>query len=167
MRPIKIKAFVFVFRLHGLNRVRQYLGGTVGRRQRFSRFKHFLVAPSQAGIWVACLANVNRPIGLVELGPHKDGKEYEISYQFDPTFWGNGLASEAVRAIVEHALYNLGMERVIAETKSANSASFNLLRKQGMVLSDQFEPVSVYRGMRKPRRNKAVATQREPRFGSV
>ncbi|WP_435142058.1 hypothetical protein [Pseudopelagicola sp. nBUS_19] len=37
----------------------------------------------------------------------------------------------------------------------------------GRVLSDELELVSVYRGMRELIRNKADATRREPRFGSV
>jgi len=133
LRPIKKTDFAFFCRLLGNNRVREYLGGAVGWRQRLSRFKNYLATPSHVGVWVVCTANAKQPIGLIELGPHKDGEDYEVSYQFDPTFWHRGFACEAVQAVVKHALDGHGLERVIAETQSNNEASCRLLRKQGMV----------------------------------
>lgn len=133
LRPLKKTDFWFFFLLIGDERVRKYLGGTVGWRQRLSHFKTYLAAPEHVGIWIVCVANTKQPIGVVELGPHKDEHDYEVSYQFAPNSWGNGFAFEAVRAVVKHALNDWGMERVIAETQSANAASCNLLRKQGMV----------------------------------
>lgn len=85
------------------------------------------------------LTERDQPIGLVELGPHKDGTDYEISYQFDPNFWGKGFASEAIQAIIRHALNESGLGRIIAETQSANSASCRLLRKQGMIEVERVE----------------------------
>jgi ribosomal-protein-alanine N-acetyltransferase len=133
LRPIKKKDFAFFFRLLGNSRVREYLGGVVGWRKRLSRIKSYLATPSHVGVWVVCIANDKQPIGLVELGPHKDGKNYEVSYQFDPNFWRRGFASEAVGAAVEHALDGRGLDRIIAETQSANVASCSLLRKCGMI----------------------------------
>ena len=88
---------------------------------------------SPVGVWIVCKVNAKQPIGLVESGPHIDGNDYEVSYQFDPNFWGRGLACEAVREVVKHALDSLSLDRVIAETQSANVASCRLLRKLGMV----------------------------------
>lgn len=133
LRPVKGKDFWFFFQLLGDRRVRRYLGGTLGWRQRLQRFHAYLTAPGHVGIWVVCMANAKRPIGLVELGPHKDGSDYEVSYQFDPRFWSKGFAYEAVRAVVEHALHSQGLVRLVAETQSANAASCKLLRKLGMV----------------------------------
>ena len=132
LRPIRKTDFLFFFRLLGNNRVREYLGGTVGWRQRFSRFKDYSATSGDVGIWVVCAVSSERPIGLVELGPHKDGKDYEVSYQFDPAYWGKGFANEAIQVVIEHALDGHGLKRVVAETQSANVASCRLLRKQGM-----------------------------------
>lgn len=79
-----------------------------------------------------CTLREKKPIGLIVLGHHQDEGAYEISYQFDPTFWGKGLAGEAVQAVLAHAKARK-IERVVAETQSANAASCSLLRKQGMV----------------------------------
>ncbi|MEO0390638.1 MAG: GNAT family N-acetyltransferase [Pseudomonadota bacterium] len=132
LRPVRWSDFRFVFRLLGNTSVRRCLGGAMAWRLRLSRFKKYLTAPHHIGLWLVYLTKTNQPIGLVMLGPHADGTDYEISYQFDPAYWGKGLASEAISTVIEHALQGNGFKRVIAETQSANLASCNLLRKQGM-----------------------------------
>jgi [ribosomal protein S5]-alanine N-acetyltransferase len=127
------------YRLLGNKRVRRFLGGPVPWSQRLPRFRRYLAAPDFVGVWVVSEVERNQPIGLVELGPHKDGQDYEISYQFSPTFWGKGFANEAVRAVISHALDETDLERIIAETQSANSASCRLLMKLGMVEVERLE----------------------------
>jgi ribosomal-protein-alanine N-acetyltransferase len=85
------------------------------------------------------LSNRDQPIGLVELGPLKDGNDYEISYQFSSMFWGKGFAKEAIQIVISHALNDAGLRRIIAETQSANSASCRLLTAQGMVEVERVE----------------------------
>ena len=133
LQPLRKRDLWFFCRLLGNKSVRLYLGGPVEWNQRFLRFRRYLAAPDFVGIWVVGLKDRNEPIGLVELGPHKDKKDYEISYQFRPTFWGSGYANEAVQAVINQALDANGLERVIAETQSANSASCRLLCRLGMV----------------------------------
>ncbi|MEP3638201.1 MAG: GNAT family N-acetyltransferase [Paracoccaceae bacterium] len=139
LQPLRKRNLWFFCRLLGSKSVRFYLGGPVAWSQRFPRFKRYLAAPDFVGVWVVSLAERNQPIGLVELGPHKDGKDYEISYQFRPTFWGKGFANEAVQAVISHALNETDLERIIAETQSANSASCRLLCKLGMVEVERVE----------------------------
>ncbi len=74
----------------------------------------------------------NRPIGLIELGLHKDGQDHEISYQFAPAYWGKGYAREAAHNVIGHAFEDAGLTRIIAETQSANAASCRLLQQLGM-----------------------------------
>ncbi|WP_299609485.1 GNAT family N-acetyltransferase [uncultured Tateyamaria sp.] len=133
LRSLRKRDFWFFYKILGSACVRLYLGGPVPRRQRFPRFKRYLTCPSNTGVWVVSLTERNQSIGLVELGLHKDGKDYEISYQFAPDFWGMGFATEAIREVVRHALDEAGLRRIIAETQGANSASCRLLRELGMV----------------------------------
>jgi len=133
LNPLRRRDIWFFCKLIGNSNVRRYLGGPVPWQQRLSRFNRYLSAPSHVGIWVARLARRNQPIGLVELGPHKDGRDYEVSYQFDPDHWGEGFSKEAVHAVIAHALDEAGLERVVAETQSANLASCRLLMSQGMI----------------------------------
>lgn len=129
LRALRKQDLWFFWTLIGNASVRRYLGGPVPCDQRLPRFKQYLGAP---GVWVVDLDEHDRPIGLIELGPHKDGADYEISYQFHPRFWGNGFGHEAIQAIIRHGLDDTGLEQIIAETQSANLASCRLLEKQGM-----------------------------------
>lgn len=139
LNPLRKRDFWFFFNLIGDKRVRRYLGGPVGWRQRLPRFRQYLTSPNNVGVWVVSLESRNQSIGLVELGPHKDGNDYEISYQFNPMFWGKGFAKEAIQIVVDHALNEAGLSRIIAETQSANSASCRLLIEQGMVEVERIE----------------------------
>ena len=71
-------------------------------------------------------------VGTVSLGAHHDGADTEVSYQLLPMWWGQGYAGEAVGAVVEYALFGLGLARVVAETQRANLASRRLLERLGM-----------------------------------
>ena len=75
----------------------------------------------------------DRPVGLIDLSPHKDGEDYEISYQFHPEIWGKGYAREAIACVVQHSLCNLKLGRIIAETQSENHASCRLLKHIKMI----------------------------------
>ena len=70
-----------------------------------------------------------RSLGLVGLTPHKEGSDWEVSYQFMPGAWGNGYATEAIAYLLDHA----PVTRVIAETQVANGASCRLLERIGFV----------------------------------
>ncbi|MBK0422193.1 GNAT family N-acetyltransferase [Leucobacter sp. CSA2] len=68
-------------------------------------------------------------VGLVWLS---DGSA-EIGYVFNPDFGGKGLATEAVRAILDAARDTWGFARVIATTDSDNEPSRALCERLGMV----------------------------------
>jgi RimJ/RimL family protein N-acetyltransferase len=73
------------------------------------------------------------PVGAAGLrrmdGPRRD---VEILYSLEPARWGRGLAAEASRAVLDHALGVLGLPRVIAEIDEGNTASHDLARRLGM-----------------------------------
>ncbi|GFM79678.1 N-acetyltransferase [Pseudomonas cichorii] len=58
-------------------------------------------------------------------------REVEIGYRLGTAFWGQGLATEAVRAMLQHGFAVLGMPSVIAIVQPENTASVNILRKTG------------------------------------
>jgi [ribosomal protein S5]-alanine N-acetyltransferase len=60
------------------------------------------------------------------------GPEVELGYDFAPSAWGRGLATEAARAVMAHAFGALGLDRVIAVVKPANVASQRVLEKAGL-----------------------------------
>lgn len=133
LRPVALWDIIFFLRLVGDVRVRQFLGGPVPWRQGVRQFRTYRQRHPKVGIWV--VRTIDRPsaIGLVVLSPHKDGEDYEVSYQFCPMFWGKGFAAEATACVVDHALDNLGLQRVIAETQTENAASCKMLERLGFI----------------------------------
>jgi len=132
LRPISIRDAVFFFRLHGDPAVRRYLGGAVPQRDRIARLVGHLRGAVPDHAWVVRPRSGAPALGLIELGLHKDGLDHEISYQFAPEAWGQGFATEAVGAVIEHGLRNAGLARIIAETQGANAASCRLLERLGL-----------------------------------
>jgi [ribosomal protein S5]-alanine N-acetyltransferase len=65
-------------------------------------------------------------------GPPQDGT-VEIGYSVLPRFQGHGYATEMVRALIDWALAQPGVARVVAETTEENASSLRLLRRLGFV----------------------------------
>ncbi|MDJ0636087.1 MAG: GNAT family N-acetyltransferase [Xenococcaceae cyanobacterium MO_188.B29] len=86
-------------------------------------------------------------IGIVSLGKHHNNIDTEISYQLLPEWWGKGYGTEAVQAVLNHALTVLGLPRVIAETQIANIASCRLLERMGMRLEGTVERFGAKQGI--------------------
>lgn len=84
--------------------------------------------------WVVREKRTDDFIGLLSLGPHHDGVDLEVSYQLLPNWWGRGYATEVVQVIINYALNELNLPKVLAETQTANISSCKLLEKLGMEL---------------------------------
>jgi RimJ/RimL family protein N-acetyltransferase len=59
----------------------------------------------------------------------------ELRYGVSPEFWGQGIAQEASKAIMQWSVDERGIKRFIAETERGNSRSAKLLQKLGFTLS--------------------------------
>ena len=67
-------------------------------------------------------------VGLIEgIGP-----EHELGYTLGKRWWGQGYATEAARAVRDHALGPLGIAELLALVRPANAASIHVLEKIGM-----------------------------------
>jgi len=59
------------------------------------------------------------------------GIDPEIGYSIGVPYWGNGYATESVRALLDHAFSDLGCERLEAGARVSNPASRRVLEKCG------------------------------------
>jgi ribosomal-protein-alanine N-acetyltransferase len=74
---------------------------------------------------------------------HLDGAdEVEIGYRLHPDYWNRGLATEAARAVREHAFRDLSLPRVISLIHPDNIASRRVAEKNGMTIDRE----KVFRG---------------------
>jgi ribosomal-protein-alanine N-acetyltransferase len=69
-------------------------------------------------------------------------EELEIAYRVDPSWWGQGLATEAARAVREHAFADLQLSHVISLIHPDNVASRRVAEKNGMTP----EKETIFRG---------------------
>ncbi|MCT4356317.1 GNAT family N-acetyltransferase [Streptomyces sp. Je 1-79] len=72
-------------------------------------------------------AGLSVPLFLPELR-----HEVEIGWRLGRQFWGQGYASEAAHAVLEFALQDRGLDRVVGIAHISNEASENVMRKLGM-----------------------------------
>src|ERR1700751_4097204 len=63
----------------------------------------------------------------------------EIFYSLAPRSWGKGYATEAARAVLDHALGPLGLPKVLAEVDEGNTASIAVIERLRMT---EFEGVA-------------------------
>lgn len=63
----------------------------------------------------------------------------EIGYWLGKEHWGKGIMSQAVQAVSDYALHELGMTRVFAGTFDNNAASGRILEKAGFVLEGRLK----------------------------
>ena len=72
-------------------------------------------------------------MGGIGISPLEDVKRRtaEIGYWLAEPFWGRGIATDAVRALVPIAFDRMGMVRIEAGIHSDNPASMRVLEKCG------------------------------------
>ncbi|WP_307831489.1 GNAT family N-acetyltransferase [Nucisporomicrobium flavum] len=74
----------------------------------------------------------------------------EIGWRLGRAYWGQGLATEAARAVVAHARASPGLRRLVSIHVAGNEASARVMVKLGMALEretvqpDTGRPVRVY-----------------------
>ena len=97
--------------------------------------------PAQTRDWVADMAGASPDQSddfIVEFEGRVIGKAGcwrvpEIGYILHPDCWGQGLAQEALRAIVPHIFANFDIPAITADVDPRNEASLRLLAKLGFV----------------------------------
>jgi [ribosomal protein S5]-alanine N-acetyltransferase len=83
------------------------------------------------GLWLVQEKDHADLVGTAGLRP-LEHLGLEIFYSLAPGWWGRGYATEAARAVVEHALGPLGLPEVLAEVDEGNTASVAVIERLGM-----------------------------------
>ncbi|WHY87354.1 GNAT family N-acetyltransferase [Neobacillus novalis] len=114
--------------------VRRFLGGIRQEDSIGVVMEEMLHSSDDSFYWVVREKLSENFIGLVSLDPHHEGVRLEISYQFLPDWWGSGYATEVIQVILDFGLNELKLEKIVAETQTANKSSCRLLERVGMEL---------------------------------
>ena len=103
------------------------------------------------GLWLIHEKDPAGLVGTTGLRPLED-IGLEIFYSLAPGTWGKGYATEAARAVLDHALGPLGLPEVLAEVDGGNTASIAVIERLGMtpfdVVPGLLGPMTRYRKTR-------------------
>ncbi|WP_417688294.1 GNAT family N-acetyltransferase [Roseibium sp.] len=83
------------------------------------------------------LRSTGRFIGIAKYGEMEAGGTVHIGYWLGEPFWGDGLATEAVHALVDHAFTHGSMDELTGACRVTNPASRRVLAKSGFQYRDQ------------------------------
>ena len=77
-------------------------------------------------------------IGAIGIDINEERNQAELGWSLNKKFWRKGITSEAATAIVDFAVNKLGIRHFIAHCDSENVASYKLMEKLGMKLTDSY-----------------------------
>jgi RimJ/RimL family protein N-acetyltransferase len=111
-------------------------GNTVSREETEKRLHAYLEHWRQHGFGLRAAIHKSdyRFVGFCGLQFVAGTQEIEIGFRLARQYWGQGLATEAARAVLRHGLQVLGLRRIIGLAHPANRASQRVLEKNGLKL---------------------------------
>lgn len=80
------------------------------------------------------LKDTGEVIGAGSISFDSERNGYELGYNLNRSFWGNGYATEAAKALIKWAYDELGARDFVANHANLNVASGNVIRKCGFKL---------------------------------
>ncbi len=104
----------------------------------------------ELGLWATIHKETGRFIGRCGLLPWTidQREEVEVAYLLAKAYWGQGLGTEAARAIARYAFDELGLSRLVCLIEPENHASANVARKIGITFErearDEIGPFLLY-----------------------
>lgn len=121
-------------------RMNRYLGGPPPPREEYWRRVRetwpSYYARHGFGLWATVRREDGRLMGRCGLlSQEVDGeRQVEVAYALAPEFWGRGYATEAARAIRDHAFRTLDTPHVISLILPENAPSIAVARRNGMMV---------------------------------
>jgi RimJ/RimL family protein N-acetyltransferase len=96
------------------------------------------VAETGSGRWIVWLRRENLRVGRCGLfrmssdaAPEALRGQPEIGWTLAEPFWGQGYASEAARAVLDHGFQTLGYPVIYSQTSTSNLASTRMMERLG------------------------------------
>ena len=102
-----------------------------GARELFDRTTQSYDTDQPLLVWAITRADQDASLGWCGLWPREDKGSYEIFYTLLEPAQGQGLATEAVKLLVAHAIGKLRANSVIAFVITGNAASVRVTRRAG------------------------------------
>ena len=104
----------------------------------------------ELGLWATIHRETGKFIGRCGLLPWTidERQEVEVAYTIAREYWGQGLATEAAKAILNYGFEQLNLSRLVSLIDSENIASQKVAEKIGMTFEkearDELGPFLIY-----------------------
>jgi ribosomal-protein-alanine N-acetyltransferase len=94
---------------------------------------------SELGLWATFHKETGKFIGRCGLLPWtiEERQEVEVAYTIAQEYWGQGLATEAAKAILDYSFEHLHLSRLVSLIDSENVASQKVAEKMGMTFEKE------------------------------
>ncbi|MCL2405499.1 MAG: GNAT family N-acetyltransferase [Defluviitaleaceae bacterium] len=103
-------------------------------------------APNSA-VFAIELKDSNEIIGTIDFAETDiEARSAEVGYQLGKAWWGNGYATEALRAVVKYVFEIVGLNRLWASYDPRNPGSGRVLQKANMLYEGTLRQCKVRRG---------------------
>jgi ribosomal-protein-alanine N-acetyltransferase len=136
LRDVKIRDGSFYHQLLSVAEVTRFSDlpdrATTAQADRFVDWMSKLFSSGSGCAWLIEERTAGTPLGAIRINRiHKRWQWGEIGYESHPEFWGRGLMTEAVRAVVACGHGYFKLNRMEAWTLPGNDASDRVLVKAG------------------------------------
>lgn len=114
---------------------------TVQDAEKFIRDK-YLVSYTENGYgsFLVSEQSSQKPIGLCGLYKRADLEFPDIGFAFLQEYQNKGYGFESAKAVLDHALQDLSLDKILAFTVPTNKASIQLIEKLGLKLNGTYQP---------------------------
>lgn len=108
----------------------------------------FLQEIAEPHPWFMAILMDGTPVGAVTLdkGKGRAAHRAELGYVIAKSFWGQGIATEAVQLALEKGFQDLGIERIEAFVDPNNLGSVRVLEKAGLEREGYLKKYVIHRG---------------------
>ncbi|MEM7121106.1 MAG: GNAT family N-acetyltransferase [Pseudomonadota bacterium] len=104
-----------------------------GGADAFARDVEFDRRNGQGGLVFAIMRmRETSVVGLIDLNLTDDARSAEMGYALSPQAWGQGIASEAAKAVIDWGFSSANLDAIYARALVVNRASCRVLQKAGL-----------------------------------
>jgi ribosomal-protein-alanine N-acetyltransferase len=140
LRPLAMDDLEDLFALYHSPDVRKYYSEGIPSYEETKKELEWMINTCYAkygfGMWATIHKETGKFIGRCGLTPMdiEGHEEIEVGYMLAREYWGQGLATEAAQAILQHGFEQAGLSRLISVINPGNESSSKVAMKIGMTL---------------------------------
>lgn len=141
LRPVTSDDFDYVYRMQSDPDMMRYIRAAEKDpaviRERMNMWLDYMRENPGLGVFTGILKASGQPVstGVLRHVDYTPGNELELGYMIAPDYWGQGLATEITRALMEYAFGHFPDDKLVAVTAPENMASQRVLLKCGFALA--------------------------------